>query len=85
MYFYSFIHLPTDFYVSMVCFDYLLDLDFISFECFPNKECFQILIESLILPNFFSSFACFECYNKVPGLLETTEKTRFTLKACYRK
>lgn len=52
---------------------------------FSNKACFQILIESLILHNCFSSFACFECYNKVPGLLETTEKTRFTLKACYRK
>ena len=52
---------------------------------FSNKECFQILIESLILHNFFSSFACFECSNKVPGLLDTTEKTRFTLKACFRK
>ena len=40
---YSFIRFPTDFYVSMVCFDYLLDVDFISFECFRIKSVFRYL------------------------------------------
>lgn len=68
------------FYVSVVCFNYLLGVDFISFKRFRIRSVFGYLSTHLSYIIAFSCFACFECY-KVPGLLETAEKTWCTLKA----